>query len=1299
MRQISALTSCFHQCLCVQQGAKLTNIFSLMFKVECVDMDRKLYYSQVWRNNMSVCEPPTIRKWSKGDSVFNAGNFTKLTFVPDLKRLGGLQSLLETDSLALMERRVRDTGANSNIFAPGVEVPKNLRPLFVYWNGENVTCPVMEDYAELFLPAPPFVPDEEEAVDAAIDSDESSSDDEATGAAAPVAAAPPKRKARTKKRGGKEGTRFVTCQLSAQWELFIGIRPGLSAGAKRPGHQMSFVNGVWTSDGGTHVTLIQNQLVNAIQKWVEDHKKKGTSRPTRGVILNQVFLYINALVPNPAFKTQSKEELTTVLTIPKSKKPIPPELLLPEDMLEKLCTKTILLDEILAIQEWTEDKVAAGKLDGTKHRRIVGLPKLVDAELASTKRGHECTLVLLEGDSAKGLLLSGLDQLGRDKHGVYPVRGVVKNVDGLPFSKVIGKGKNEEITNIIQIIGLEFGKEYNTEADLSGVRYGHVMIMTDQDHDGHHIKGLLINIFMHWWPSILRIPGYAFLLEFITPIYIVKRQGNLPAPLVAPLRTAPALAKAALQRAAPLVKGMVAKVSFDTPWLSVQTDTGVWVMFYTDQDVDIWKKTPQGRLEGWVERYYKGLGTSDAAHMRVYCAHLSKHRRTFEPMTAKDERMIQIAFGQSKEWLALRKGWLARRGHNAPPMDYSGRTTTHYQFIDRGVGGFADEATERAVPCGIDGNKPVQRKVTHYLLLRPHQRGLRKVVQLAGSVSHDIRYHHGESGIIGAIFKMGQDFVGANNLNILEPQGIFGTRNQCGKDHANGKYPDTRLQTIATTIYVPEDRYILPLRLEEGYLIEPRFYIPIIPMVLVNGSAGMGVGWSTKIPMYSPIDLVDRLFTLLADEDAQASASTIPVGVDVDDEAMREVQAEIRNSEVPEENVEHAADPTILAPGGAQPPYDMTQAVRDLARHPRSKTLIDRLGPLCPWTRGFQGTMHRVDAKRFIQRGVYHQLDATTIEITEIPCGVKMDNYRIFLEKLVDEGKVQRIREHHTNMKICYRLECTPEQMTVFTAYPDLYKFLHLEKSMSLKNMVMFDAKGTLRRYETPEDIVLAYFDERLMWYGKRKEYLIEKLRYDAEKLHNKVRYIELIIAGKIKTKGVSHLVLLEQLARLGFDRRSVETERTKWALGNDEPEEEDEEEEEEVLMVDEEKVSTEAPLTNKRTRVAPKLISGKKVIWIHPQTNETYKLVDYAYLHQMTHLDETQENVAHLRKLIDHSKQKMVELMAIPVTDMWRDDLERFLRAWEKYYAEWQKEFNSGKKVIATEGGKKRAVRRRAPK
>merc|ERR550514_55891 len=156
---------------------------------------------------------------------------------------------------------------------------------------------------------------------------------------------------------------------------------------------------------------------------------------------------------------------------------------------------------------------------GTKNlTRVLGIPKLEDANDAGGKHSSECTLILTEGDSAKALAVAGLSVVGRDRYGVFPLKGKVLNVRDANYKQVTG---NAEIQNLMKIMGLDMKREYSSQ---KGLRYGSIMLMTDQDHDGSHIKGLLINLVHHWWPSLVKIDG--FLKEFVTPIVKVWKDGK-----------------------------------------------------------------------------------------------------------------------------------------------------------------------------------------------------------------------------------------------------------------------------------------------------------------------------------------------------------------------------------------------------------------------------------------------------------------------------------------------------------------------------------------------------------------------------------------------------------------------------------------------------------------------------------------------------------------------------------------------------------------------------------------------------
>ena len=169
---------------------------------------------------------------------------------------------------------------------------------------------------------------------------------------------------------------------------------------------------------------------------------------------------------------------------------------------------------------------------------------------------------------------------------------------------------------------------------------------------------------------------------------------------------------------------------------------------------------------------------------------------------------------------------------------------------------------ERSIPSIVDGFKPGQRKVMFTCLKRNDKREV-KVAQLAGSVGEMSAYHHGEASLMGTIIGLAQNYVGSNNVNLLQPIGQFGTRLAGGKDHASPRYIFTQMSPLARHIFNVHDDHVLKYLTDDNQKIEPEYYVPILPMVLVNGAEGIGTGWMTKIPNYNPREIVENLMRML----------------------------------------------------------------------------------------------------------------------------------------------------------------------------------------------------------------------------------------------------------------------------------------------------------------------------------------------------------------------------------------------------------------------------------------------------
>ncbi|KAG8998298.1 DNA topoisomerase 2 [Tulasnella sp. 427] len=538
--------------------------------------------------------------------------------------------------------------------------------------------------------------------------------------------------------------------------------------------QVSFTNSIATIKGGTHVNSMADQIIKALIAQIEKKNKAAKVKPLQ--VRNHMWLFVKSLIENPTFDSQTKENMTLLPSKFGGKKPV-----ISEDFMKKVL-KSGIIDTVLNWAKFKADQEIKAT-DGKKRTRLNGLTKLSDANNAGGRLASKCTLILTEGDSAKALAEAGLSVVGRDNFGVFPLRGKPLNVREATHDQIM---KNQEIQNIKKIVGLVHGKQYQ---DVSALRYGSVMIMTDQDHDGSHIKGLLLNLFDQFFPSLLRIPG--FLVEFVTPIVRVTK----------------------------------GKQKID---------------FFTLIEFQRWNEENNADNK-WTIKYYKGLGTSDDNDAMEYFSHTEKHVIPFSPLKDGDRDLIDMAF--SKKRVDDRKEWL-RQYKPGTFIDHDVDEIGIPDFINKELICFSMADNIRSIPSVVDGLKPGQRKVIFGCFKRRMKSEL-KVAQLIGYISEKTAYHHGEQSLASTIINLAQTFVGANNINLLSPNGQYGTPR--------------------SMFHVGDDPLLEYLE-EDGDMIEPEWYIPVIPMVLVNGSEGIGTGYSTSIPNFNPHDIVANLRRMLRNE-------------------------------------------------------------------------------------------------------------------------------------------------------------------------------------------------------------------------------------------------------------------------------------------------------------------------------------------------------------------------------------------------------------------------------------------------
>ena len=868
-------------------------------------------------------------------------------------------------------------------------------------------------------------------------------------------------------------------------DLYIGAKgsgsgegsSGSGGGVKRiyenPDPRWEYVVCLTTTDEFAHVSFVNGiytprggkhveYITNQIvRKLAEVIKKKKKVDVKPNTIKEQLMLFLRCDIDNPSFSSQTKDELGTAVANFGSSCKVS------DEFIEKLA-KMGVMDAACALTEVKLTK-AAKKTDGAKTKTIRGIPKLIDANYAgSADKSAQCTIILCEGDSAKAGIISGLSKEDRNYIGVYPMKGKLFNVHGETTKRI---SENREIAEIKQILGLETGKTYTSADVATRLRYGKVLFMTDQDLDGAHIQGLGINLFQTEWPSLTKIPGFIGFMN--TPILKARRGAQE-------------------------------------------------ILFYNDGEYEAWKKQFPGEVvpSGWNTKYYKGLGTSTGKEFKEYFEH--KKMVSFVHTGKESDDHLDMAF--NKKRADDRKEWLSNYSREAF-LDTSKPEIPYEEFIDRGLIHFSIYDNERSIPNLMDGLKISLRKILYAAFKKGGLKTEIKVAQFSGYVSEHSAYHHGEASLNAAIVGMAQNFVGSNNINLLEPNGQFGTRCAAGQDSASERYIFTQLNKLTRLIYRQEDDAVLTYIDDDGQMVEPIYYAPAIPMILVNGSKGIGTGFSTEVLQYNPLQIIAYVRAMLS--------STSVADRPVIEPYFKGFKGTIRNIGAPATNVASA-------------------------------------------TSGAPAT--NVASAKYLIKGTYEIIADRKVRITELPIGTWTDDYKVFLEKLMespavadkdkgdkgdkadkgDKGVGVPVLKEYNDMSTDTVVDIT---VTFHPSYPHtpkdlqaaiidadagtnkLEKLLGLFTTQSTTNMNLFDAHEKLRKYATIYDIIEDYYVERLALYAKRKAAMLAQLTNELRVLTNRARYIQEVLDDKLELRRQTKEAIFAKMTEHGYEHIDGDTE------------------------------------------------------------------------------------------------------------------------------------------------------------
>lgn len=735
----------------------------------------------------------------------------------------------------------------------------------------------------------------------------------------------------------------------------------------------SFVNGIYTINGGTHTQAWIEALLRPI---VEKYNKKvKTTKINIKDVKNLFRIFINAKVVNPEFDSQEKKELMSPRVIAE----------FPSTKINILMKweNTKRLDELIKHRELSS-------IDKIIRTRSPKIPGLDNANFSGGKRSNECTLIVCEGLSAKstvvgGIHTAGIDgKKGKDFFGILPVRGKLLNVRGSSPAMI---AKNQVITNIIQAFGFRQNVDYTIDKWYNSLNYGRMMIMCDQDHDGVHISSLIINIIHYLFPSLIKR----------NPSFILSMQ---------------------------------------TPILKIFLTKTKQIVFYNEGEYR--KFINKNSDKKYNVRYYKGLGSSETREIKETFGKKILYFKDGKNVTES----LDKAFGKNTD---IRKEWLLHYFQNKkniidPVGNEEGiKNINISDYIDKKLVEFSEADCKRSLPNIYDGLKESQRKILYTCFSKNYDTKLIKVAQLGGITSGFTSYHHGEDNLQQTIIKMAQCFVGSNNIPLLYRGGQFGSR-LADKDAASPRYIFTKLECLTRLLFRKEDIPLYRYLNDDGENIEPEYYLPILPTVLINGSVGIGTGWSCDIPCFNPLDLIN----------------CVKLWLKMDGKNVVENKDNLMISSFPE---------------------------------------------ISPWYRGFKGEIIKEKDNYYTSHGIIEKYPNGKLVI-ELPVGKWIDSFTETLEDLREKKIIKKFENHSTPFFPYFIIVKNEEEIT--SNILKLYSHIRttnmvlfsdngiLTKFETIDEIIDTFCKKRYELYTKRKGYLIDLYNDNLKWISNKRRFLEE---------------------------------------------------------------------------------------------------------------------------------------------------------------------------------------------------------------
>lgn len=842
------------------------------------------------------------------------------------------------------------------------------------------------------------------------------------------------------------------------------------------GEVISYANCMITKDKGSHVDSIFDYLNDMISK-------KYSGIEIGDLIKNLTIICNFNQIENPKYNNQTKTKLTKPNKKYFSKYyDFGKEFVLCFDKWNAY--KKIM--EFLEIKKNLKYQSSDGKL--VKHLKttkdngklLVGRDAIF-AGCNNLEKRKKCKFYIVEGTSAWALLSKIVSHIGGYNFiGGYTLVGRNMNILKNNIEKIF---ENEIFKDLKYYLGLQNGMDYSLDENFETLRYSEAIIFSDSDVDGEHIRSLLILYFYFFYPSLI---NRGFLKYEKAPIIRVYKGKQI-------------------------------------------------YRFYTQPEFDEWQKDKN--LKQMTTKYYKGLASfSDDEIIEDLGYYLTITLQIDE----KTKKTLEMVFSNNPGYTDKRKKWIMKNYNKNLVFKYEEKQNIS-DFINYFLINYSISSLSRNIPKFIDGLKLSQRKIICSLFEQfTIEKGKEykkecRCIMFTGKVM-EMNYNQSGENIPKILCNLCKNFSGTNNMPLIYGKGQFGSRDIFKP--AKARYLEIKPSKLLPYIILEDDKFLLKKQLEDGTYFQPEYYLPIIPLCLINGSLGIATGSSSLTPNFNPFQIIKWLIKRIKTEDYVNDIDVYPwyLGfsgiIKVINKNKKSLQYKNNFCEKSGTytndilNNQNSND-TDLNDGldnlndGSDDLNDESDDLKDEILN--DEDLDEELDENEKNEKFIYDIIEKVEDPLIMLTYGKYNIKKNKIIITELPIGIQISDYENkFIRRLIENKKLDDYKRGGDSNNPRFILKG-------FKGKPS-YKNLCLISSYRMSNMTFLDEKGLPKRYKNQYEILEDFYEQRLPFYYKKKKELIKNIEQEIETKCFEYDIVDLYLQKKLLIENKHIKEVLKQI-------------------------------------------------------------------------------------------------------------------------------------------------------------------------